>query len=402
MTEKICCNQDCNQGRTCPVRLGAYKPADAVHQIDEPALEALRERMQFTHARLGHAERFVEAPAAVVAEVIKLADRQHARIAELESQLEAIGAGGVEPLRKCNKLHQIAEPATVQAAPQAVQAVQAVQAAEKIQAAPCVTPADVEAAIASEHYYTGQIAAETEGQHHALGGILNCTLVMKNGQLVNGEALLQDLSKPDPERAKASARRRAFDKAYDMVVYAERERLAALAHPAEGLPARAVELEVDDLIDRLLDAQQDLNLAANVHMDQSIASASTLLDEVEIALRTLSATHPSQQGLDAPTEAARSVLAERARQVSAEGWTPEADDSYNPGVLALHGGLYACHAYDNLTKKRAPEGWQWDEKWWKPKDPRSNLVKAGALILAEIERMDRSFAAQAKQGDSHE
>ena len=72
----------------------------------------------------------------------------------------------------------------------------------------------------------------------------------------------------------------------------------APAHPAEGVPAQVVELEVDDLIDRLLNAQQDLNLAANVHMDQSIASASTLLDEVEIALRTLAATHPTQQGLE--------------------------------------------------------------------------------------------------------
>lgn len=114
---------------------------------------------------------------------------------------------------------------------------------------------------------------------------------------------------------------------------------------------------------------------------------------------TIAATHPTQQGLDAQTQAARSVLAERARQIAAEGYTPEQDDGYNPGVLALHGGLYACHAYDNLTKKRAPEGWQWDAKWWKSKDPRSNLVKAGALILAEIEPLDRSFAAQAKQGD---
>jgi hypothetical protein len=32
----ICCNGDCNQGRTCPVRLGTYKPVEAVHQIDEP------------------------------------------------------------------------------------------------------------------------------------------------------------------------------------------------------------------------------------------------------------------------------------------------------------------------------------------------------------------------------
>ena len=91
---------------------------------------------------------------------------------------------------------------------------------------PQVTPADVEAAIASEHYYTGRIAAETEAQHAALGGVLHCAFLMKNGQIVTGEALLQDLDKPDPERAKASARRRAFDRAYDMVVYAERERLA--------------------------------------------------------------------------------------------------------------------------------------------------------------------------------
>lgn len=79
-----------------------------------------------------------------------------------------------------------------------------------------------------------------------------------------------------------------------------RDHLAeAPAHPAEGVPAQDAELDIGGLIDRLLDAQQDLNLAANVHMDQSIASASTLLDEVEIALRTLAATHPTQQGMDA-------------------------------------------------------------------------------------------------------
>ena len=103
-------------------------------------------------------------------------------------------------------------------------------------AAPQVTPADVEAAIANEHYYTG-----SEGSYAAwkktdemeppdftpLRGLMHCALVLKNGHVVTGEALLQDLSKPDPERARASARRRAFDKAYDMVVYAERERLAS-------------------------------------------------------------------------------------------------------------------------------------------------------------------------------
>jgi len=124
--------------------------------------------------------------------------------------------------------------------------------------APQVTPAMVEAAIASEHYFTGQDGSN--GAHvRATGGDMSlsthdpltvvqfCVLVLKNGHLVTGEALLQDLSKPDPERARASARRRAFDKAYDMVVYAERERLLNAAvrdalrplEPAAPAPAIA-------------------------------------------------------------------------------------------------------------------------------------------------------------------
>jgi len=34
--------------------------------------------------------------------------------------------------------------------------------------------------------------------------------------------------------------------------------------------------------------------------------------------------------------------------------------------------------------------WPWAEKWWKPKNERRDLVKAAALILAEIERLDRA------------
>ena len=31
-----CCNDNCNQGRDCPVRAGTHKPAEALHQIQEP------------------------------------------------------------------------------------------------------------------------------------------------------------------------------------------------------------------------------------------------------------------------------------------------------------------------------------------------------------------------------
>ena len=33
--------------------------------------------------------------------------------------------------------------------------------------------------------------------------------------------------------------------------------------------------------------------------------------------------------------------------------------------------------------------WRWEAHWFKPRSPRADLVRAGALIIAEIERLDR-------------
>lgn len=92
------------------------------------------------------------------------------------------------------------------------------------------------------------------------------------------------------------------------------------------------------------------------------------------------------------TAAAADVLAERKRQVTREGWTPEHDDQHVNFEMAIAGGLYAISAVDSHHKLRnsAPSAWPWDRKWWKPDGPRRDLVKAGALILAEIERLDRA------------
>ena len=65
---------------------------------------------------------------------------------------------------------------------------------------------------------------------------------------------------------------------------------------------------VRELIDRLQDAQQDINLAANTHMSQQLASAAALLDEVESTLRTLiTATQPVAQRMDARDAAFEAV-----------------------------------------------------------------------------------------------
>lgn len=99
------------------------------------------------------------------------------------------------------------------------------------------------------------------------------------------------------------------------------------------------------------------------------------------------------------TAAAFDVLGERRRQVEKEGWSDSHDDTHETGEMARAAGCYAICAsdHDYLTgrqrvDKGAPGSWPWDAKWWKPTDRRRDLVKAGALILAEIERLDRAAA----------
>lgn len=108
------------------------------------------------------------------------------------------------------------------------------------------------------------------------------------------------------------------------------------------------------------------------------------------------------------------VARERSRQVDAEGWSPEHDDTHGDGSIALAGACYAMFASvsDNarlsaqlpasLTVSKNPiEGWSawlsiwpWERSLWKPTDRRRDLVQAAALIIAEIERLDRCATSE--------
>lgn len=94
------------------------------------------------------------------------------------------------------------------------------------------------------------------------------------------------------------------------------------------------------------------------------------------------------------TKALLDVVAERQRQVSVEDWTPDHDDQQKNGELACAAACYAEHASWRRTFPivSAPRDWPWERAWWKPSTPRRDLVKAAALILAEIERIDRAEA----------
>lgn len=87
--------------------------------------------------------------------------------------------------------------------------------------------------------------------------------------------------------------------------------------------------------------------------------------------------------------AIEAIAAERQRQIEAEGWTPEHDDEHDEGDLAK---AAACYAAGEEVRSTATGYalWPWDSDWWKSSDRRRDLVKAGALIVAEIERLDRA------------
>ncbi|EOZ4724983.1 hypothetical protein ACQRL2_000215 [Pseudomonas aeruginosa] len=97
------------------------------------------------------------------------------------------------------------------------------------------------------------------------------------------------------------------------------------------------------------------------------------------------------------------VQAERRRQITAKGWTPEHDDEHADGQMAQAAGCYALHAggigtdWPDGRQNGAALFWPWDKDSWKPTTPRRDLVKACALALAEIERLDRAGISQSPQ-----
>ena len=108
---------------------------------------------------------------------------------------------------------------------------------------------------------------------------------------------------------------------------------------------------------------------------------------------------------------------ERLRQIEEEGWTPEHDDEHFDGSMAMAAACYAStsrlyslrHFANGYTYD---DPWPWEGKWDKRyrvgevrnnpgnrlPDPSSYtrterlnlLVKAGALIAAEIDRLIRA------------
>jgi hypothetical protein len=103
-------------------------------------------------------------------------------------------------------------------------------------------------------------------------------------------------------------------------------------------------------------------------------------------------------------EAVRLVDAERIRQQEVEGYTIEHDDAHETHDLVRAAMIYLYHGTPIAAIVRAngsPMGWPWEAKDFKPKDRKSNLVRAGALLVAERDRLIRENPSQTTSHVNH-
>lgn len=96
-----------------------------------------------------------------------------------------------------------------------------------------------------------------------------------------------------------------------------------------------------------------------------------------------------------PKSGVGAIFAERMRQINEEGWSSEHDDKHLDCELARAASCYAMPGGWRILRRPNPNApavpthWPWAPNHWKPDDRRRELVKAGALIAAEIDRFDR-------------
>lgn len=94
------------------------------------------------------------------------------------------------------------------------------------------------------------------------------------------------------------------------------------------------------------------------------------------------------------------IAIERARQVAVEKYDPAHDDDHQENELLAAAACYSSwaalqtrpqHHVDRSQYVHIVRMWPWDVDQFKAMraDPIRNLVKAGALIAAEIDRLQR-------------
>lgn len=177
------------------------------------------------------------------------------------------------------------------------------------------------------------------------------------------DALAAKLTMAEDAAAKGDAARQQCG-GMEMEIEELRAELAELRARVVVVPDGYALVPVEPLLNMMSDKDHDTRITAERQLLSILAAA---------------------PGKEVP-QAWIDVQEERRRQITAEGWTPEHDDLYCAAELPRAAAAYIL----NGANDEAPAIWPFVAKWWKPRDARSNYVRAGALILAEIERLDRA------------
>lgn len=182
----------------------------------------------------------------------------------------------------------------------------------------------------------------------------------------------------------------------------------------ERLGIRGSRATVQELADELADVvicADLIALAEGIDLDAAVAAKFNATSAkmglvTRLAPRRVNLTLALDTGPAADTASALSLIVEeRRRQIEEEGFTAERDDGYTDGSLASAGAAYALAAATDPATRRVIDEFggrglpnslcgvwpkSWSLSWFRPKTRREDLVKAGALIIAELERLDRA------------
>lgn len=147
-------------------------------------------------------------------------------------------------------------------------------------------------------------------------------------------------------------------------------------------------------------------MTENKHTDTGASQPSSELEQLRTRVAYLEArlVKAGANWGEMMTPGVAAILSERIRQRLQEGWTPEHDDEHDDGTLAAAAAAYALNAADQLNPYSQGDGgnsqpimWPWAAEWWKPSTVKRDLEKAGALIAAEWECLDRAERRQAEE-----
>lgn len=114
-----------------------------------------------------------------------------------------------------------------------------------------------------------------------------------------------------------------------------------------------------------------------------------------INCRALSTSNPAPAVSGDVRAALGLIETERRRQISEEGYNAAHDDAHDDGEIMKAGMCYLRQALMTVTYNdrrwlaETPMGWPWGTPHWKPSIPARDLIKAGALFLAERDRLRR-------------